>query len=114
MTETRPDPYNTLGVTRTATTGEITHAYRTQLRANHPDTRPTRPADPDPGADDRLRHIIAAYALLRDADRRAAYDHTHPVTPTISVTAIPPSGQPSIRGEGMPPLRAGPVHWRPA
>lgn len=114
MTDTRQDPYSALGVPRAATTAEITHAYRAQLRANHPDTRPTGPRGADPQADDRLRHVIAAYALLRDAERRTAYDRAHPVTPPISAPAAPSTSQSYIREKNGPPLRASPVYWRPA
>ena len=39
MVRVNPDPYLVLGVSPTATQAEITHAYRTRLRAHHPDTR---------------------------------------------------------------------------
>ena len=41
MVRENPDPYLVLGVSPTATQAEITHAYRTRLRAHHPDTRHT-------------------------------------------------------------------------
>ena len=43
MVREHPDPYLVLGVSPTATAAEITHAYRTRLRAHHPDTRHTPP-----------------------------------------------------------------------
>ena len=46
MVREHPDPYLVLGVLPTATQAEITHAYRTRLRAHHPDTRPTPPRKP--------------------------------------------------------------------
>src|SRR5215211_5513742 len=65
------DPYVVLGVSPTATQAQITHAYRTRLRAHHPDTRDA----PSSGcADEHLREVLAAYALLRDPARRAHYD----------------------------------------
>jgi curved DNA-binding protein CbpA len=66
-----PDPYRVLGVPATASQAQITHAYRTRLRAHHPDTR-TSPASL--GADDGLQQVLAAYAVLRDPARRADYD----------------------------------------
>ena len=39
MARQNPDPYLVLGVSPTATQADITHAYRTRLRAHHPDTR---------------------------------------------------------------------------
>jgi curved DNA-binding protein CbpA len=67
------DPYAALGVSATATQAEITQAYRRKLRAHHPDVQSTAPSS---GADERVRQIIAAYALLRDPRRRADYDRT--------------------------------------
>src|ERR1700752_2502515 len=71
MVRVNPDPYLVLGVSPTANKAEITHAYRTRLRAHHPDTRHTPPSQT---ADDDLRQVLGAYALLRDPARRADYD----------------------------------------
>jgi len=80
MARQNPDPYLVLGVSPTATQAEITHAYRTRLRAHHPDTRHTPPSQ---NADEHLQQLLAAYALLRDPARRADYDRatTHAATP---------------------------------
>src|ERR1700756_1122421 len=75
MVRVNPDPYLVLGVAPTATQAEITHAYRTHLRAHHPDTRPAQSAHT---ADDHLRQVLAAYALLRDPARRPP---PHPTPP---------------------------------
>jgi curved DNA-binding protein CbpA len=61
-----------LGLPQTATSDEITRKYRKQVRAYHPDTRATPRSIPL--ADEQLRRVIAAYALLRDPERRARYD----------------------------------------
>jgi curved DNA-binding protein CbpA len=66
------DPYAVLGLPSTATPDEITHAYRRQVKAHHPDTRTTRHTIPP--TDEQLRRVLAAYALLRDPERRARYD----------------------------------------
>lgn len=115
MAHDQPDPYVVLGVSPTATPSQITHAYRTQLRAHHPDTR----HGPTPQADENLRKLLAAYALLRDPSRRSAYDRT--VTPTGTETSdsrlldrvqIPitygSTDSLPVPSAG-PPLRAGPV-----
>ena len=73
MSSNDPDPYRILGVSPTATPAQITYAYRTRLRAEHPDTRRS-PSSPT--ADERLRQVLAAYALIRDPGRRADYDRT--------------------------------------
>lgn len=70
MTKPR-DPYEVLGVPHEATHAEITTAYRVLLRRLHPDTR-DQPADPA-----RLAEVLAAYAVLRDPERRASYDADH-------------------------------------
>ena len=125
MVRENPDPYLVLGVSPTATQAEITHAYRDRLRAHHPDTRHP-PASKT--ADDDLRQVVAAYALLRDPARRADYDRTtaHTATPPPhrphGPTPVdrPPVGRIQIpityrttntaaADVSVPPLRAGPV-----
>jgi curved DNA-binding protein CbpA len=61
-----------LGLPPTATPDEIRRAYRRQVRAHHPDTGTTPQSMPL--ADEQLRRVLAAYALLRDPERRARYD----------------------------------------
>ncbi|HYB38873.1 MAG TPA: J domain-containing protein [Mycobacterium sp.] len=101
------DPYAVLGVAPTATQAEITHAYRRQLRTHHPDSRS---GASNSGADEKLRQILAAYALLRDPRRRADYDRTaRPASKDtgpvrITVTRVQPT-------DDEPPLWAGPVRW---
>lgn len=106
------DPYLALGVSPTATQAEITHAYRARLREHHPDTRD---APSSRGADEHLRKVLAAYALLRDPARRADYDDA-----TVRVGDSPPVGgvdipityrttSRSAAHSSAPPLRVGPV-----
>jgi curved DNA-binding protein CbpA len=125
MVRGNPDPYLVLGVSPTATQAEITHAYRTRLRTHHPDTRHTSSSQI---ADEHLRQVLAAYALLRDTARRADHDratalaatppHHSPQWPTPADR--PPVGRVQIpityRTTNIPtahvlapPLRAGPV-----
>jgi DnaJ-class molecular chaperone len=102
------NPYLVLGVSPRATQAEITHAYRRQLRDHHPDMRPPAPSG---GADERLRQILAAYTLLRDPHRRAAYDRTtEPARTQTGPIQIPVIGD---NIEQQPPLCAGPVRWHP-
>lgn len=101
------DPYAVLGVSRSATQAEITHAYRRHLRDYHPDRRG---GDSDSGADERLRQILAAYALLRDPRRRAAYDRTHPAR-TVSVPVRISVRRTGAARDERPPLWVGPVRW---
>ena len=74
------DPYAVLGLPPTATPDEIRRAYRSQVRTHHPDTR-TAPQSLAP-ADEQLRRVLAAYAMLRDPERRARYDRAAKRSPT--------------------------------
>lgn len=100
------DPYDVLGVSPTATQAEITHAYRRQLRSHHPDTRS---ATPTSGAEERLRQILNAYALLRDPQRRADYDRI--AAPDADSGAVPITVTRTEHTNDQPPLWAGPVRW---
>ena len=63
------DPYDVLGVSRTANAGEIKKAYRKLAKKYHPDTN----AD-DPKAKERFSEATGAYDLLNDKEKRAQYD----------------------------------------
>ena len=63
------DPYEVLGVPRTAAEAEIKKAYRRLARKFHPDVNPG-----DAGAHRRFQEIAAAYEILKDAKRRERYD----------------------------------------
>jgi len=98
------DPYSVLGVSPTATQAEITHAYRRHLRDHHPDIR-SRESNSE--ADERLRQVLEAYALLRDPRRRAAYDRAHRAHQDTGPVPIPVTHNDSAADQ--PPLWAGPV-----
>jgi curved DNA-binding protein CbpA len=66
-----PDPYSVLGVRRDATTATIAAAYRTLARRHHPDVSQVG------NAERRMAQINAAWAILRDPSRRAAWDRAH-------------------------------------
>ena len=66
-----PDPYAVLGVRPDATTSTISAAYRTLARRHHPDV------SGDLNAERRMAVINAAWAILRDPERRAAWDREH-------------------------------------
>jgi DnaJ-class molecular chaperone len=61
--------YETLGVARTADADTIRKAYRKLARKLHPDVNPG-----DKAAEERFKRVSAAYEVLSDAKRRAAYD----------------------------------------
>jgi len=61
--------YDLLSVRPGADAGTLQSAFRSAAKASHPDLNPG-----DPDASGRFRQINTAYAVLRDANRRAAYD----------------------------------------
>lgn len=64
-----PDPYRTLGVSKSATPEQIKSAYRRLARENHPDSKPG-----DKGAENRFKEIANAYSLLSDPTKRRKFD----------------------------------------
>jgi molecular chaperone DnaJ len=68
-THTKRDYYEVLGVSRTATDVELKAAYRKLAMQHHPDRNPG-----DPHAEEKFKECSEAYAVLADADKRAAYD----------------------------------------
>lgn len=63
------DPYETLGVARSATQADIQTAYRKLAKLHHPDLNPGKPS-----AEDRFKAISVANALLSDPEKRARFD----------------------------------------
>ena len=63
------DYYEVLGVTKTASEGELKSAYRKLAMQHHPDRNPG-----DKKAEEKFKEAAEAYAVLADAGKRAAYD----------------------------------------
>jgi DnaJ-class molecular chaperone len=63
------DPYEVLGVPKTADEKEIKKAYRKLARTHHPDLRPG-----DKAAEERFKEVASAYDLLSDPEKKGAYD----------------------------------------
>ena len=61
--------YETLSIERTASDGEIKTAFRKHAMQFHPDRNPG-----DKTAEHRFKEINEAYEVLKDPDKRAAYD----------------------------------------
>ena len=67
---TRPDDfYGTLGVPRDATEADIKKAYRKLAMEHHPDR-----TGGDKASEEKFKQITEAYEVLRDGEKRAAYD----------------------------------------
>lgn len=63
------DPYDVLGVSRSASEAEIKKAYRRLAKTYHPDQNKD-----DPKAKEKFSEATSAYDLLSDQDKRAQFD----------------------------------------
>jgi DnaJ-class molecular chaperone len=63
------DPYDVLGVSKTASAAEIKSAFRKQAKKLHPDANKH-----DPKAASRFAELNAAYEILGEDDKRKAFD----------------------------------------
>src|ERR1700722_11897185 len=63
------DYYEILGVPRGADAEEVKRAYRKLARKYHPDVSKEK------NAENKFKELQEAYEVLRDPDKRAAYDH---------------------------------------
>lgn len=62
------DYYETLGIPRDADADVIKRAYRKQARKYHPDVSKEK------NAEEKFKDVQEAYEVLKDADKRSAYD----------------------------------------
>jgi len=84
------DPYDILGVPRTAKAEAIRSAYRKLARKLHPDLNPG-----DKSAEARFKKVSAAYDLLGDPEKRARFDR----------------GEIDAQGAERPPPQPEPPRW---
>lgn len=88
------DLYERLGVARDASDADIRKAYRRLAKRYHPDLNPD-----DKAAEERFKEISTAFAILGDAEKRAAYDRGE-IDENGEPRFAPGSGAGSGRGHG--------------
>lgn len=88
------DPYDVLGLPRSASAADIKKAFRRLAKQHHPDANPN-----DPKAKERFAEVSAAHELLSDEGKRAQFDRGE----------IDAEGKPRFTGfEGFRTSGAGP------
>lgn len=77
------DPYDVLGVSRSASEDDVKKAFRRLAKKHHPDQN-----QDDPKAKDTFAEVNGAYEILGDKDKRAQFDRGE----------IGPDGKPRFQG----------------
>src|SRR4029453_6576061 len=83
------DYYAVLGLPKNATAAEIKKAYRKLAQQHHPDANAGNQA-----SEERFKEISAAYDVLGDAEKRAAYDRVR----DMGASRVAGGGPPGVRG----------------
>lgn len=96
------DYYEVLGVTRDASHDDIRKAFRERVRRCHPDRVANLDEDLRRLAEEKMVEFNEAYAVLRNPDRRAAYDDRY--SKKAPADAGTPGASPS--SATAPPARA--------
>lgn len=91
------DPYEVLGVNRSASEAEIKKAFRALAKKHHPDTK-----GGDQAAQKRFQEISAAYDILGDREKRAKFD-----SGAIDASGNPRGFDPRAHGYEETPFGSG-------
>src|SRR5262245_49433405 len=89
----RKDPYDILGVSRTATQDDVRRAYRKLAKQHHPDRNPGNKE-----AEQRFKEIQAAYDVVGDPERRKQFDQFGEGGPMPDVREWARDGHSPFRG----------------
>ena len=95
--ELEPDHYETLGVDAEAARREIERRYKRLAAEHHPDRG---------GDEERMKSLNAAYRVLGDESRRAAYDATRQQPAAVGREFVPASS-PSATADALGGRLAG-------
>ncbi len=98
-----PDPYDTLGVARTASTAELKRAYTKLAKKYHPDLN-----GGDKAAEAKFKEVGAAWDLLGDEEKRGRFDRGEIDASGQEIHRPPPRGA-GRRGAGG--ARGGAQHF---
>src|ERR1700722_16379553 len=95
------DYYKILGVTRTASADDIKKTYRRLARKFHPDVSKEKDAEA------RFKEVQEAYEVLKDPEKRAAYDQLGSNWKTGDQFRPPPDWAQGFEFRGGPRPRGG-------
>src|SRR5512144_1526121 len=93
------DYYEVLGVSKSASEADVKKAYRRLARKLHPDVNPG-----DKGAQKKFQEVQEAYEVLRDAEKRRAYDRFGHAGPSMGFDPASAPGAGAGAGAGGSPF----------
>jgi curved DNA-binding protein CbpA len=108
-----PDPYAVLGVGRGAPAEEVRRAYLALARRHHPDAHAEGGAAARAAAERRMQEVNAAWAVLGDPVRRAAFDRGERDRGGRRAAGPDPGFRPFDPGPDPDPADAPDVPYRP-